>query len=195
MARHAVHFAGLAACLVALAACSRGAPLDDAPVAAAPAATGGVPPAASSAHLVLPGETTAAAGLSWDAGLGILGGPLGGPAGGAPSVHVRDDGATLSGNGLPPEVVRRIVRQNFARARLCYSVGLRSDPTLAGSVRVRFVIDKTGAAGSVTDAGSTMADKPTVECVRRMFGFLSFPEPSGGPLAVVYSLTFSSGTP
>jgi hypothetical protein len=187
----------LAVSLLAIASsagCSRGAPLDDGPVAAAPATSGGIPAAASSANVVLPGGT-ATAGLAWDAGVGIFGNPLGTPVGPRSPVHVHDDGATVTGSGLPPEVIQRIVRQNFGRARLCYSAGLRSDPTLAGRVRVRFVIDATGAAGSVTDAGSTLPDKATVECVKRMFGYLSFPAPTGGPLPVVYSLTFTSGTP
>ncbi|HEY6460453.1 MAG TPA: AgmX/PglI C-terminal domain-containing protein [Polyangiaceae bacterium] len=194
MARRALLLLALTACLVDSAACSRGAPLDDAPVAAAPAAGAGsgIPPAASSAYVVLPGATAVSG--PW-ADAGVLGGPLLLPPGVLPTAHVRDDGATFTGSGLPPEVILRIVRQNFGRARLCYSAGLRGDPTLAGGVRVRFVIDKRGAVASVSDAGSTLPDKATVACVERMFTFLSFPAPSGGPVAVVYSLTFSSGPP
>ena len=35
---------------------------------------------------------------------------------------------------LPPEVIQRIVRQNFGRFRLCYENGLRNNPNLQGRV-------------------------------------------------------------
>lgn len=173
--------------LLAFAACSRGAPLDEAPVA--PATASGIAPAASEARLSAPsGEPVAAA--APDAGLSS---PFASPALHHGKVH--DDGPTLTGGGLPAEVVRRIVRQNFGRARLCYENGLRTDPSLAGTVRTRFVIDRSGAAGSVSDAGSTLPDKATLACVQRMFGYLSFPEPAGGPVTVVYSLSFAPPDP
>src|SRR5262249_37300578 len=42
---------------------------------------------------------------------------------------MRQGPTTVTGN-LPPEVVQRIVRQNFGRFRLCYENGLRNNPTL-----------------------------------------------------------------
>ena len=115
------------------------------------------------------------------------------PGGGHVPPHVHDDGATLSSAALPPEVVRRIVRQNFGRFRLCYENGLRTDPTLAGSVRTRFVIEADGAVGTVSDAGSLMSDAGVVACVQRAFGGLAFPVPTGGvPMAVTYSLSFTA---
>jgi hypothetical protein len=114
------------------------------------------------------------------------------PGGGHVPPHVHDDGATLSSAALPSEVVRRIVRQNFGRFRLCYESGLRTDPTLAGSVRTRFVIESNGAVGTVSDAGSLMSDAGVVACVQRAFGGLAFPEPTGGfSMAVTYSLSFA----
>ena len=41
-------------------------------------------------------------------------------------------GATQVNGRLPPEVIQRIVRQNFGRFRLCYENGLRNNPNLAG---------------------------------------------------------------
>jgi hypothetical protein len=89
-------------------------------------------------------------------------------------------------------VIRRIVRQNFGRFRLCYENGLRTDPTLAGSVRTRFVIESDGAVGTVNDAGSVMSDADVIACVHRAFGSLAFPVPAGGvSMAVTYSLSFN----
>ncbi len=43
---------------------------------------------------------------------------------------------------LPPEVIQRIARRQFGRARLCYENGLRRNPALTGRVVVRFVIGR-----------------------------------------------------
>src|SRR5205085_886681 len=55
--------------------------------------------------------------------------------------------------GLPPEVVRRIVRQNQARMRYCYEQGLVKNPALAGDVKTKLTIDTAGAVKNVVDAG------------------------------------------
>jgi len=39
---------------------------------------------------------------------------------------------------LPPEVIQRIVRQNFGRFRNCYESSLRTNPSLTGRVAVKF---------------------------------------------------------
>jgi hypothetical protein len=116
-----------------------------------------------------------------------------GPRPRPPRLH--DGAPTLSSAGLPPEVVRRIVRQNFGRFRLCYEDGLRGDPTLGGEVKVRFVIDTDGAVSVASDAGSTLADPSVVTCVVRGFMGLSFPSPSAGSLVVVYPVYFAPGSP
>jgi hypothetical protein len=167
------------------AACSRGSrPADDGPLA--PATAAGMPSAATSARVAAPESVPPAPTLT------ALGAPTGSPGGGHVPPHVHDEGATLSSAALPPEVVRRIVRQNFGRFRLCYESGLRTDPTLAGSVRTRFVIESDGAVGTVSDAGSAMSDAGVIACVQRTFGGLAFPEPAGGvATAVTYALSFT----
>jgi hypothetical protein len=103
------------------------------------------------------------------------------------------EGATSVNGRLPPEVIQRIVRQNFGRFRLCYENGLRNRPTLQGRVTVRFVIDGSGAVPMTADAGSDLPDQGVVQCVVRAFGVLSFPAPSGGMVTVVYPITFTPG--
>jgi hypothetical protein len=99
---------------------------------------------------------------------------------------------TVQVNGrLPPEVIRRIVRQNFGRFRLCYESGLRSDPRLAGRVTTKFAIDRAGAVSMTTNDGSDLPSPSTVSCVVRAFGNLTFPQPEGGIVSVVYPISFS----
>ena len=163
--------------------------LDDGPIASATSA--GIAPAASSAYLATPEGEPSTPRLSLSA---LAGGPASPspPDGGHARPRIHDDGASLLPAGLPVEVVRRIVRQNFGRFRLCYENGLRTDPTLEGSVRTRFVIEADGSVGTVSDAGSVLGDKGVVACVERAFGGLSFPQPSTGAVTVTYSLSFTA---
>lgn len=110
---------------------------------------------------------------------------------GAVSVRM---GKTTVSTGLPPEVVQRVVRQNFGRFRLCYENGLRSKPTMAGRVDVRFKITSTGTVESAKATGTDLS--PTVvSCVEKAFTGLRFPEPEGGKLVtVVYPITFAPGS-
>ncbi|MCL2777273.1 MAG: AgmX/PglI C-terminal domain-containing protein [Polyangiaceae bacterium] len=134
-----------------------------------------------------------------------LGGPPGSRGNGVPFSHGRPPGVhtpkalpmrtgpiTVNGR-LPPEVIQRIVRQNFGRFRLCYENGLRNNPSLSGRVAVRFVVDRSGAVSTTQDGGSQLPDQGVVSCVVRAFGNLSFPQPEGGIVTVIYPITFTPG--
>jgi hypothetical protein len=94
---------------------------------------------------------------------------------------------------LPPEAIQRVVRQNFGRFRFCYEKALDHNPTLAGRVSTSFVIGRDGAVSSVQNGGSDLADPAVVSCVVRAFYGLSFPQPEGGIVTVVYPILFSPG--
>jgi len=94
---------------------------------------------------------------------------------------------------LPPEVIQRVVRQNFGRFRHCYDQALTRNPNLQGRVAARFVIDRSGAVSNVTNGGSDLPDSNVVSCVLGAFYGLSFPAPDGGIVTVVYPIAFSPG--
>ncbi|MCB9607801.1 MAG: AgmX/PglI C-terminal domain-containing protein [Polyangiaceae bacterium] len=108
----------------------------------------------------------------------------------APKVRM---GATSVSGRLPPEVIQRIVRQNYGRFRMCYENGLRNNPNLEGRVTVRFVIGRDGAVSNVSNGGSDIPDSGVVGCVVRAYYGLSFPQPEGGIVTVVYPIMFSPG--
>ena len=92
---------------------------------------------------------------------------------------------------LPPEIVRRVIRSNFGRFRACYEDGLRRNPALEGRVTTNFVIGRDGSVSNVSDGGSDIGDKAVTSCVIRAFYGLSFPQPEGGIVTVVYPIAFS----
>jgi hypothetical protein len=103
------------------------------------------------------------------------------------------EGSTSVNGRLPAPVIQRIVRQNFGRFRLCYENGLRNNPNLQGRVAVKFVIDRAGSVAMNSDGGSDLPDQAVVSCIVRAFGNLSFPQPEGGLVTVVYPISFSPG--
>jgi hypothetical protein len=105
------------------------------------------------------------------------------------SAMIREGAVSVRG-GLPAEVIQRIARQNFGRFRLCYEAGLRTNPDLSGRVATRFVIDRSGAVGAAADGGSDLPDPSVVSCVVRSFAKLTFPEPQGAVVEVVYPVMF-----
>jgi hypothetical protein len=106
--------------------------------------------------------------------------------------RIRPIGTSVSGR-LPPEVIQRIVRQNFGRFRLCYENGLRGNPNLQGRVAVRFIIGRDGAVSSVANGGSDLPDSGVVSCVVRSFYGLSFPQPEDGIVTVTYPIMLTPG--
>ena len=128
-------------------------------------------------------------------GFGTGSGRLGGAHSGKPP-SIRMGATTVSGR-LPPEVIQRIVRQNFGRFRFCYQNSLLTSPNLTGKVVIKFEIDKTGAVSSAAVVKDTsMPDKAVSSCVQRAFTGLLFPEPEGGGKVIVtYPILFAPGEP
>jgi hypothetical protein len=93
---------------------------------------------------------------------------------------------------LPPEVIQRIVRQNFGRFRYCYENGLRTDPNLQGRVLVNFVIGRDGNISNVSGSGD-MPNVAVTSCITRAFYGLSFPQPDSGIVTVSYPIVLTPG--
>jgi hypothetical protein len=112
---------------------------------------------------------------------------------------------------LPPENIQRVVRANFGGMRKCYEDALGKDPTLKGKIATRFIIERDGRVSSAMDIHDAPApgalesdlrpqtaeprfpDAAVIDCVVARFAALTFPEPQGGIVTVVYPITFSPG--
>ena len=152
-------------------------------------------------------ESAGAAGGSQGVGLGSIGtlGHGSGSGQGFGSGHGRLSGshrskppqirmgATSVSGRLPPEVIQRIVRQNFGRFRACYETELRSHPAFEGRVSIRFSISSTGEVRNADIASSDSQSVAFQACLLRGFGDLSFPVPEGGTVTVVYPIQFGHG--
>lgn len=109
---------------------------------------------------------------------------------GTPSAGVRLGAPAVTGE-LPADVIERFVGSMLQRFRDCYHLEARR-MFAEGDVVVRFVIDRSGSAGQVEDAGSTFPARDTVRCVIDLFEIMRFPPPPRqSPVKVVYPLHFT----
>lgn len=130
-------------------------------------------------------------GCTGDGRFGVGVGRTGG--GHAPRAPRMGVGRTEVSGRLPPEVIQRVVRQNFGRFRLCYERGLTRNPNLEGRVAARFVIGRDGSVQHATSGDSDLPDADVVQCVVRAYYGLSFPQPEHGVVTVTYPIAFSPG--
>jgi hypothetical protein len=98
------------------------------------------------------------------------------------------------GGFLPPVLIRKVVRQNYGRFRMCYEAGFgRGTGGLDGRVSIRFVIGLDGVVSDAQNSGSDLPDSQTVACVADAYRAMVFPRPIGGIVTVVYPIMFSPG--
>jgi TonB family protein len=120
-------------------------------------------------------------------GLSIGGGPFGKRpgGGGGPSLGPKRGGGPESGpinisDGLPRDLVAKVIRAHFNEIKFCYERELQHTEGLAGKVGVFFVIGPLGEVLEARVAESTL-DNPTVEeCMLSRVRRWKFPEPAGG---------------
>ena len=132
------------------------------------------------------------AGLGSGQGFGVGKGNLGNGNHKVRGPRMRPGVTAISGR-LPPEVIQRIVRQNYGRFRGCYELGLAHNPNLEGRVQARFIIGRDGAVSNAHNGESDLPDPSVVSCVISAFYGLNFPEPDGGIVTVAYPIMFQPG--
>jgi hypothetical protein len=98
-----------------------------------------------------------------------------------------DSESVASNNSAP--AVSRVLRAQLGGLRACYERGLRNNPTLAGMVSLRLVINASGRVSELTSSG--LEAEPAVSaCVGARVRGLVFPVPASAPEAVAVNLRF-----
>lgn len=111
----------------------------------------------------------------------------------APAATMAPSGTARVGGELPRELIQATVRSGSAAIKRCYEEGLGRNPTIGGTVRVRFVIAPDGSVPVAIDDGSDMPDERVTACIVHQVQQLVFPQPRGGPVTVTYPFVFSAG--
>jgi hypothetical protein len=97
-------------------------------------------------------------------------------------------GKVTVSEGIPADLVRRVMRQNFGRFRLCYEAGLKRAPKLRGSVALHYTIELDASISSVSTEGSTVPDREVLACFAKAVVGLSFPRPERAPVNVSFEV-------
>jgi len=97
-------------------------------------------------------------------------------------VTVRPGEMNVEG-GLPNDVVRRYIETKVGALRSCYQKSLQNNPDLTGSVRVRFLIQPTGAVTGVQMNGNL--GEPTERCIVNNIASWRFPQGKDGQSTTV----------
>ena len=111
-----------------------------------------------------------------------------------PAVPKVVPGTPMVRGALDKNIIRRVIRRHRNAQRACYEQALAKDPTLAGTVRIKFVIDPNGAVTTAEVVDDTLADDAVGKCVAENAKRWVFPAPKGGGVVVVtYPFRFDGG--
>ncbi|HEY3444779.1 MAG TPA: AgmX/PglI C-terminal domain-containing protein [Myxococcales bacterium] len=102
-----------------------------------------------------------------------------------PTIQIDSDPPETNGS-LDPELVRKVIRSHVSQIRFCYEERLASKPSLAGKIRIRFLVNGEGRVPKASIAeGTTIEDPQLLACLLSRFRSWEFPAPKGGGSALV----------
>ncbi len=102
-------------------------------------------------------------------------------------------GRPIVGDGLPKDVVRRIVRKHSPEVRYCYEQELIRDKSLAGRVVMQFTISGAGSVVAAVPSNSTLNNRSVERCISGKMRRWVFPSPKGGGVVTVkYPFRFAT---
>lgn len=106
--------------------------------------------------------------------------------------RVPSDADDESGSGdFDIRVVVRMIQTRQAAIRACYERELRSDPSLAGRVKVSMTIQESGSVTGVRIVENTIGNDAVGACVTRVVaGFRFNPGPDGGSVTYQFPFVF-----
>lgn len=91
---------------------------------------------------------------------------------------------------LSQSTVRQIVSTSYQKLQLCYGEALARNHSAEGKVTFEFVIGQNGGVSEAWARDATLYDCEAVECMLAQFRALSFPEPVGRSVRVIYPISY-----
>ena len=107
---------------------------------------------------------------------------------------IRVGGGSAGAEGeLPPEVIKKVLSDKSGAVKACYQKELQSNPDLAGSIKVKFVINPAGQVVGVKIESSNIDNSKVEECITTLIKSMRFPQAKGGGITTVNkTFTFKS---
>ena len=88
--------------------------------------------------------------------------------------------------------IKSVVRRRAGALRACYDKELKTKPTLAGKLQVRWTIGRDGQTNNVSFTSNSLGDAKVAACVKRVLTTMRFKEPEGGICVVQWPFVFNS---
>lgn len=90
-------------------------------------------------------------------------------------------------NGLAPKEIHAVIKKNMEEINACYNSSVKVNPTVAGTIKTRFVISLEGSVSSVQITENSTQDAELAECFAHRILNWNFPKPRGKqPVTVNY---------
>ena len=94
---------------------------------------------------------------------------------------------------LGKSLIDTVIKRQMNEIERCYQQSVAQDPSLSGTIAVKFVIAQDGSVAQATIKSSTMGSAAVENCVVSAFEPIQFPNPRGGGIVIAtYAFTFSS---
>ncbi len=93
---------------------------------------------------------------------------------------------------IAPASVYSVIRSRIGGVKYCYEKQLKTNPALAGKIRVQFVIGGSGSVSSCSVVANSLGNTSVQLCVCRMVRRWKFPPPDEGTVTVGYTFIFSA---
>jgi hypothetical protein len=91
---------------------------------------------------------------------------------------------------LSRPAVREVVSGTYDELQRCYGGALTRNHSAAGKVTFEFVIGQSGAVAEAWARDATLYDCEAINCMLAQFRGLSFPEPVGRSVRVIYPINY-----
>ncbi len=95
---------------------------------------------------------------------------------------------------LDEAIVRRVLRARVSAVDGCYARGLAANPSLAGSVALKWTVGSDGRVTRVDVVGGTMTDPGVRSCVQAAVRRLRLPSQAAGVVEIAHAYFFQPST-
>ena len=94
---------------------------------------------------------------------------------------------------LDAGAVKRVLRASLGRFKHCYSLELQKNGAAGGELRMKFVVNSSGAVATASPLKRTVSSA-MASCITNGYRALKFPSPAKGLAMVEVPMTFSVET-
>jgi len=106
------------------------------------------------------------------------------------SLKLSKPSEAIGTGALSSDRIQRTVRRRQGALKSCYESELKKDPSLSGTIKVRWTIQPSGRVSSAQVIQNTMGSSSVGRCIASQIKRWRFDKPSGGDVTIAYPFYF-----